>query len=88
MNNDRRKAIAALKERVEGIITLRDELVSEAEAIRDEEQEYLDNMPESLQSSEKGDNAQSAIDALEEAISELQDLDVDNVLNSLDTAAE
>lgn len=41
------------------------------EGIRDEEQDYLDNMPESFQNSEKGEAAQGAIDALDEAIDAL-----------------
>lgn len=43
------------------------------EACRDAEQEYYDNMPESFQNGEKGDAAQSAIDALDEAIGNAED---------------
>lgn len=61
MNKQRRKEIEAVKDRLIG-------LQSDIEMLRDEEQEYKENMPESLQQGEKGDKAQAAIDALEEAI--------------------
>ncbi len=59
MNADRRKRIVSLLELLEDVIN--------------EEQEAFDNMPESLQSSEKGENSQSAIDAMESARDYLQE---------------
>lgn len=61
--------------------------------IRDDEQEYYDNMPASLKQSEKGDLAENAIIAIEEAISKLDDFvpleDIlDEILPLLETAAE
>ncbi len=53
------------------------------ETLRDEEQDYYDNMPESFQSGEKGDRAQEVIDALDEALDSL-----DSAADSLDTATE
>jgi flagellar biosynthesis chaperone FliJ len=76
MNNDRRKALAALRDQVEN-------LKSELEQIASEEQEYYDNMPENMQGGEKGDKAQAAIDALQEA-----DSAFDDILNNIDTAGE
>jgi flagellar biosynthesis chaperone FliJ len=51
----------------------------------DEEQEYYDNMPESLQGGDKGDMAQSAISALESAIEAMEGLD--DVQGYIDEAA-
>jgi hypothetical protein len=51
--------------------------------VQEEEQEYLDNMPENLRYSERGEIAENAIDSLGEAIDYL-----DNAIDSLDTAAE
>jgi hypothetical protein len=76
------------------------ELRDEAETIRDEEQEYYDNMPEGLQSADKGQNAEAAVSALEAAhdkLSEIADFeipgfadielpDVQEFLNSFDEA--
>lgn len=50
MNKERRKAISDLVDRVE-------ELKAEVESLMNEEQEYYDNMPESIQNGEKGDTA-------------------------------
>lgn len=71
MNNKRRKKIAEAIYKIEELI----------QNILDEEQEAYDNMPENLQGSERGiisEEAQeslgSAIDALEEAISYLEEI--------------
>lgn len=88
MNNDRRKRIATIIVKVAALSDVFDELRGEIEEVRDEEQEYYDNMPESLQGGEKGDVAQAAVDALEEAISALEEIDVDSITNSLETASE
>jgi hypothetical protein len=45
--------------------------------LRDDEQDKLDNMPESLASSDKGDAMQEAIDNLDCAIVELEGIDPD-----------
>lgn len=58
MNKDRRK-------RLEGIYEKLMEIVEELDVIIDEEQEAYDNMPESLQDSEKGEQMYEGIDNLE-----------------------
>lgn len=65
MNNERRARIAKLGEKI-------DALRQELEEITQEEQDYLDNMPDSLQGGEKGEKAQAAIDNLESACSDLE----------------
>jgi len=66
MNKQRRKDLARALE-----------LLSEAQNIietaQEEEQEYLDNMPESLQSSDRYYAAEAAADALTEALSSLEE---------------
>lgn len=95
MNNGRRKAIAALLDKIaelrNELETRVGELVSEVESIRDEEQEAFDNLPEAFQEGDKGEAAQAAIDALDEALSgleELQGFDFDTIEGPLDTAKE
>lgn len=68
MNRDRRRAIMdiidrtnALKEAIDAILT--------------DEQEAFDNLPESLQESERGQAMQEAIDALESAVQACEELD-------------
>lgn len=46
---------------------------SEGESLRDELQEWLDNLPENLQQGSKADEIQSAIDELETFISSLDE---------------
>lgn len=65
MNDDRRKLI-------ENAIAKIAEGRQELEQARDEEQEYLDNMPENMQFGEKGEKAQTAIDNLQTAIDECE----------------
>lgn len=79
-----------------------EDALSDVESARDEEQEYYDNMPEPFQSSERGDNAQSAVDALERAADDLTELTqledpadftamfhekVDNIISNLEEAS-
>ena len=41
------------------------------EGVKDDEQEYFDNMPESLQGGDKGQAAEAAVSALDDAVNEL-----------------
>lgn len=51
-----------------------DDARGDLETLRDEEQDYYDNMPEGFKQGSRGDAAQSAIDALETAISQLENI--------------
>ena len=71
MNKERRKRIADAIYKIEELV----------QSILDDEQEAYDNMPENLQTSENGiiseeaqENLDSAIEALEEAISYLEEI--------------
>jgi uncharacterized coiled-coil DUF342 family protein len=108
MNNDRRKQLSALHERVsafqtrwaewteqlDGLKAEADELHGELESLRDEEQEYYDNMPESFQNGEKGTTAEEAVSAMDTALEALSaigdidfsDIDLDEALESIDNA--
>lgn len=74
MNATRRKA---LKKALQMIKDAKSITVS----LRDEEQDYYDNMPESFQDGEKGEKAQNAIDELDGAVSSLDDV-VCNIENA------
>ena len=86
MNKDRRKAITELSAELENLRDDIDNLISRIEGIRDDEQEYYDNMPESFQQGEKGQAAEAAVSALDEASGALQEVDFDSILNYLDEA--
>ncbi len=66
MNKLRRKAL-------EDIIEQLDVIHDTLEELRGEEEEYRDNMPENLQSSERYEKADAACDSLYEAISNLEE---------------
>lgn len=66
MNNNRRKAIQGIRA---SIIDLQMEL----EELQSEEQEAYDNLPESLQDSEKGQVMYEALDNIESGISSLNE---------------
>lgn len=66
MNAQRRKEI-------DRIISALEQLGQDAESVQNEEQEYYDNMPESLQGSDKGTAASDAADALQSAVDSIQE---------------
>lgn len=101
MNNARRKAIGrirddleARKAEVEKLKEVLDGIKEDIDGIVEEEQEYFDNMPESLQGGEKGEMAEAAIRALTDAAEKIEaaasDLDsnIDEAISELETAAE
>lgn len=51
-----------------------EDLAGDVEGIRDEEQEYYDNMPEGLQNSERGELATANVEQLEESYGKLEEL--------------
>ena len=67
MNNNRRKTIQGIRD---SIIDLQTEL----EEVQSEEQDAYDNLPESLQESEKGQVMYDALDNIESAISSLNEV--------------
>lgn len=88
MNAQRRKQIEEAKAILE---SLKDGLQSAfdlIESITADEQEYKDNMPESMQDGEKGEKVSTAIDALEEASSAIESFDLDDIIGQLETAGE
>lgn len=67
MNNTRRKQIGELLEKLE-------EVRGGLEILRDEEQEYVDNIPENLQSGERYEKAEEAAYVLDEAVCDLESM--------------
>lgn len=66
MNKERRKAVAIVITRIE---EARDRLLE----ILDDEQAAFDNLPESIQYSEKGEAMEEAVDQMDEAYGNLDD---------------
>ena len=88
MNKERRKQIEAIKGRIESLLSEAASIQTDVEAIRDEEQEYRDNMPDSLADGEQGQKAETAISALEQVIEDLENLAGSEFDSQLNTAAE
>jgi hypothetical protein len=88
MNNQRRKAIGSIQDRLEDLKLTIESLREDLEAIRDEEQEYFDNMPESFQQADRGQRAEEVIGFLDDAVSDLDGLDLENISQQLEQAAE
>lgn len=72
MNNERRKRIRSLIEKLSSDKEL-------LEMISSEEEEAFDNMPEGIQESQMGENSQEAIELLGDALNSL-----DECIDSLD----
>ena len=66
MNKIRRKQLQEIIDRIE-------DLKSDLEALKEEEEEYRDNMPENLQSSERYELADEACNNLNYAFDDLED---------------
>lgn len=76
MNQRRRKLIEEAVQKIEEAKTL-------LEIVRDEESEAFDNMPENLQSSDRGEKMETAISSMEDAIA-----DIENVVDTLASVTE
>lgn len=70
MNKQRRAAIQKISDQL-------DFLCFTLEKLKNEEQEYIENMPENLRNSERYDTAEQAVSYLEDAISNISEA-VDN----------
>ena len=78
MNAKRRNSIdSVINELIEKFEEIKAEAIDQLSEIRDEEQEAYDNLPESLQESEKGENMQNCIDALEYFMSDLENMEIE-----------
>ena len=66
MNRIRRKALQEISDRIE-------EIMSALETLKEEEEEYRDNMPENFYGSERYEKADAACDCLGAAYDSLQE---------------
>ena len=93
MNKNRRKQLDALQDRIIAAQTKLNEFLelsascedihNEIESLKDEEQDYIDNLPENLQQSEKASDAEAAVNSMEEAMDALSEY-----TSSIDTLSE
>ena len=76
MNKERRKSLREIQSKL-------DRLGQDLEALKEEEEEYRDNMPENLQESERYQRADEVCDLLQEALENL-----DNAYQQFEEAVE
>lgn len=84
MNKERRKRIDKAIEEVNQLQEVLEELHQIVEVIRDEEQEYLENIPENLQGSERYETAENAVESLENAVDWFDGVDIDELISALE----
>ena len=80
MNNIRRATIKAIiDELTEKFETMKSEAIEKLEDIMSEEQEAYDNLPESFQYSERGEQMESGIDQIQTFIDNLYCLEIEGI---------
>lgn len=90
MNKARRKELHALKEKIEAIQSDIYDIIVDLCNQANEEQDYIDNMPENLQESEHMSKAESAIEYLDEAKDALENItdELNDAASSIEMACE
>lgn len=89
MNAKRRNAInSIINDLIDKFEDLKSEAIDQLSEIRDEEQEAFDNLPEALQDSEKGENMQDCIDALEAFMSDLEYMEIEGTDDLIEEIGE
>lgn len=92
MNATRRKEISKVLKRLYELVEDMSDLLGDIETIKDDENEALENIPESLQecSPERYTQIESAANNLDEAYDVFSDMkdSLDDVINSLEAAKE
>ena len=76
MNKARRKELSDV---IRGLNIMQDKgdlysIINDLDSIKDDEQDYYDNIPENLQYSQRAEDSEQAIDNLEEALSLLNEI--------------
>ncbi|MFC3216489.1 MULTISPECIES: hypothetical protein [Sphingomonadaceae] len=87
MNRERRKRIATVRKKVDGIVADIQAVIEALQEIRDDEEIARDSLPMSLQEGERAQQMQESIDALEGAIAALESFDADDIGETLERAA-
>ena len=84
MNVSQRKTIEEIKTKLETLKSQAEEIGGELQQMADDEREKFYNMPEGLQSGEKGQAIETAADALGEAASALENGEIGEAITQLE----
>ena len=83
MNANRRRSISKVIEKLEQMDALKAELIEMIEEIKNDEEEAYENLPESLQETDRGEAMQEAIDNLDNAQGDLDLIDIEAIIDYL-----
>ena len=90
MNNQRRRQIREIIQKITVLLCEVEDVIEEIEAVESDEEEYRDNIPENLVNSERYERAEAAVDALSNARDSLESSrdSMDEAVSSLEEACE
>lgn len=88
MNAQRRKTLKTIVGRLETLDEMRQLIMDDLQQVMDEEMNAFDNLPESLQESERGEKMMEYFDIMEGVHDELDCLDLDNLMDQLHEICE
>ena len=90
MNAVRRRTITKPIGRLNGLLGQMEDLLGDIDMVREEENEALNNIPESLMETDRYAQIEAAADNLEEAYDTFSDMkdSLEDVVNSLEAAKE
>ena len=83
MNAQRRKTLKTIVGRLESMERIRQLILDELSEVMDEEMSAYDNMPESLQESERGEKMLEYFDIMESVHDDLDCLDLNSLMDGL-----
>ena len=87
MNRERRKSLKVILGQMEELTSYIEEVKEALQEVIDEEEEALGNLPENIQESERGEQMQGYIDAMEEVVEALDELDMDDLHEKIEEIA-
>ncbi len=88
MNRIRRKSLRTILGQMDELSTVLETVKEALQDVLNEEQEAYDNLPEGLQESDRGQQMQEYIDALEGVADSLGELDIEDLYGTIEEIAE
>ena len=87
MNKARRASLKLALTKIETLTACIEEIKEDLQSVLDAEEEAYENLPESIQGGERGEQMQEYFDALDAAIDSLDELDTDELYSSIEEIA-
>lgn len=84
MNNNRRKELGKINEKLENVLDALEKEKTNLESVYGDEELCKDNMPENLQGSLRYESSENACECLEEAIDELYEA-IENIKEAINS---